>query len=252
MIFDKKNLKIAILDAIEFEYENDTSHIKNRNFSALSLRIKSKCVIKYNNGSLNLGDGCLTYFPAGVNYTRFSEYDKMIVIHFDVQNYVSYKIQSIIPKDYKKIEQIFCEILRLWTQKRDSYYYEATSLLYKLFAILSNDIYDNDLPETIKAAVDYIHTNYTDCTLKIDSVAKKVGISEVYLRKQFKNFFGISPKKYIIDLRLEHAKTLLNSASVTVSEAAERAGFNDVKYFSTVFKEKLGYPPSKQQYNWIK
>lgn len=247
MIFNKKDLKVYILEVAEFNYKKNFSRNCNRHYCALSLRTDSDAVVEWNGKSLQLSGGMLTYFPSNIDYTRKCEYDNMIVIHLDVQNYISYDIQAITPKNYEKILGIFKQILTVWNEKREGYIYAANALLYTLFEELACE-YTDDIADELKAVIDYIHTNYTDSELRIEKLSRLSGVSEVYLRRIFKERFGISPKKYIIDLRIEHAKTLLNMSSITVAEACERAGFNDVKYFSTVFRQKMGYPPSKQCY----
>ena len=59
---------------------------------------------------------------------------------------------------------------------------------------------------------------------------------------------GVTPKRYLIDLRLEHAQSLLNAGYDTVAAVAEKVGFGDAKNFATAFKKRFGYPPSKQTY----
>lgn len=247
MIFDKKNLKLYILEAAEFHYGNGIYHNKNRHYSALSLRTDSNAVIMWNGKTVSVSDKSLTYFPPNVDYTRKCSHDNMIVIHFDVQNYISYDIQSIIPDNYDAILDSFEQILNVWNQKREGYLYAANALLYNLFEQIATS-YTYELNDSLKSVLDYIHSNYTCSDLRIETLAKIINVSEVYLRKMFREQFGCSPKKYIIDLRLEHAKTLLNMESITVSEVCERSGFNDVKYFSALFRKKMGYPPSKQKY----
>jgi AraC-like DNA-binding protein len=53
----------------------------------------------------------------------------------------------------------------------------------------------------------------------------------------------MSPKQYLDDVRIEHAKVLLESAYYTQAEIAARCGFDDVKYFRTAFKHHTGKTP---------
>ena len=46
-----------------------------------------------------------------------------------------------------------------------------------------------------------------------------------------------------MDLRIENARDLLLSGEVNVTEAAHLSGFNDIYYFSSLFKRKTGYSP---------
>ncbi len=53
----------------------------------------------------------------------------------------------------------------------------------------------------------------------------------------------MSPVKYITQLRVEKAKELLITNRYKVSEIAEMCGFENVYYFSNVFKKQVGVSP---------
>ena len=66
----------------------------------------------------------------------------------------------------------------------------------------------------------------------------------IYERRVFKAHFGISPRIYIIRLRIEHAQRLIDAGYHSVSEVAELCGFANSKYFATEFKKITGVSPS--------
>ena len=90
------------------------------------------------------------------------------------------------------------------------------------------------------------HFNNPDLTLK--EIADKSFISEVYFRKLFKKEFGVSPQKYIINLRIQKATELISTGYYSLKETASMCGYTDYKYFSTEFKKQMGVPPSKYKY----
>ena len=59
----------------------------------------------------------------------------------------------------------------------------------------------------------------------------------------FNENFLITPHKYILFKKIEHAKGLLATGIMSVSEVADASGFDDVSYFSKVFKREVGLPP---------
>ena len=62
----------------------------------------------------------------------------------------------------------------------------------------------------------------------------------------FKEEFGISPSKYIGELRIDMAKKLMdNNADILLKDVSEMTGFTDAFYFSRVFKSHEGITPSK-------
>ena len=70
-------------------------------------------------------------------------------------------------------------------------------------------------------------------------------MSESYFRRIFLKNYGISPIKYINNLKIERAKELLTSGLYTVSDVAELSGFHDESYFSREFKKHSGKTPKE-------
>ena len=71
-------------------------------------------------------------------------------------------------------------------------------------------------------------------------------ISRNYLYTLFKREYGVSPKEYLMTLRIQKAKLLFSDQSqpLSVSEVAYAVGFNDPLYFSRVFRKITGTSPS--------
>ena len=81
--------------------------------------------------------------------------------------------------------------------------------------------------------------------LTIQQVAEELGVSYSNFRKLFKEFTGISPDLYQQDLRLQRAKELLATTTLSIKEIAYRLRFDSPDYFSSKFKIKTGKKPSE-------
>lgn len=81
--------------------------------------------------------------------------------------------------------------------------------------------------------------------LTIQQVAEELGVSYSNFRKLFKEFTGISPALYQQDLRLQRAKELLATTTLSIKEIAYRLRFDSPDYFSSKFKIKTGKKPSE-------
>lgn len=90
-----------------------------------------------------------------------------------------------------------------------------------------------------------IAQHLSDETLGVEEFAKKMYISRVQLHRKLKALTGQSATDYIRDYRLERAYALIKNKEGSINEIASQVGFGNEKYFSTVFKEKYGLPPSK-------
>lgn len=94
-------------------------------------------------------------------------------------------------------------------------------------------------------ALEYIHSHYTQNDLSVGTLASICHISEPYFRKLFALCFGISPLKYINQLRFARAKEMLDSGFYSVRQISELIGFQSECYFSREFKSQFGVSPSQ-------
>ena len=84
-----------------------------------------------------------------------------------------------------------------------------------------------------------------ESSLTIQQVAEEMGMSYSNFRKLFKEHTGLSPATYQQDLRLQRAKELLSTTSMSIKEIAYRLNFDSPDYFSAKFKSKTGHKPSE-------
>lgn len=81
--------------------------------------------------------------------------------------------------------------------------------------------------------------------LVISDTAACMDISYSWLRREFKKYVGISPNKYVLQLRLQKARDLLISGNRQVKYIANECGFASSFYFSKYFKEDTGLSPTE-------
>lgn len=90
---------------------------------------------------------------------------------------------------------------------------------------------------------EYLNTCYM-LPLSIEQVARECHLSEYHFFRLFKAVMGISPHQYLIQKRIENARSLLLNKTHSVSDVAFLCGFADVFSFSKAFKKHAGIPPS--------
>lgn len=88
--------------------------------------------------------------------------------------------------------------------------------------------------------------------VKVEEVCKNLNISQPYLYKEFKKKYGLSMKQYIEKVKYEHAKELLLSTDMNITQVAESVGFDDVLAFSAFFKKHSNYSPLNYRKNIMK
>ena len=77
-----------------------------------------------------------------------------------------------------------------------------------------------------------------------------MGVSRALLYNKMKAITGAGAKEYITRIRLEKAKSLIESTDLSIADISEMTGFSSQSYFSTAFKGYTGLTPSqyRQQY----
>ena len=105
------------------------------------------------------------------------------------------------------------------------------------------NVMPSNTPRTPELAKVYIHENYSN-KITIQDICKSLGCSKSALLTAFKSEYGTTINNYICDVRINEAKRLLNTTTLSMSEIAEAAGFYDQYYFSKVFYAKLEITPS--------
>ncbi|WP_342435811.1 AraC family transcriptional regulator [Paenibacillus sp. FSL L8-0436] len=77
----------------------------------------------------------------------------------------------------------------------------------------------------------------------IEGIAGQLGYSPNHCNRAFRQIYGMSPRQYLSDLIIRHAKLLLLDNSLSVEAIAHRLGYRDVSHFSKQFKRWTGLPP---------
>lgn len=95
----------------------------------------------------------------------------------------------------------------------------------------------------ITEAKKYIQEHYQE-PLKLEDVSKHIGFNATYFSSVFKKETGKNFLDYVTELRMNKAKQLLCSGEMSVNDVAEAVGYQDLKYFSRLFKKNAGISPS--------
>jgi transcriptional regulator GlxA family with amidase domain len=75
-------------------------------------------------------------------------------------------------------------------------------------------------------------------------VAARFGMSVRTLNRRFKSALGKTPLDYLQEIRINIAKDLLKTSNLSISEIADKVGYQDTGYFTTLFKKKLATTPN--------
>lgn len=101
-----------------------------------------------------------------------------------------------------------------------------------------------DYSEPIKKTVEFLNLNFSQ-KIALPQLAKRIGLSEVYLSKIFKKEVGMTIFQYIAHLRCTQAAEMLKGNDISIQEISSYVGYPDNNYFVKVFKANFGMTPSE-------
>ena len=91
--------------------------------------------------------------------------------------------------------------------------------------------------------LDFVKEHYAE-NISLSTLSESFDLSPSYIARLFKRELNKRPSVYINGLRISAARVLLLETALSIGEIAERVGFSDLYYFSKVYKQSTGEPPS--------
>ncbi len=247
-MFNAENISAEIVGIDWIERGRCSRKSFQRRYSSLGIRLLGEAVFETGDERFTVGEGEIIYIPPSISYSQKTESEQVISVRFIEHTQPSGKIEVIKPQSIEAMKNIFSQMHKVWSDKERGYRSMCTSLLYRAFYELGADFGQESEQVTeaagICTAAEYINKHYKDGDIRISALARSVYMSEGGFRKSFEKRYGVSPLKYLKLVRLENARSLLESGLYSVCEAAELSGFTDAKYFSREFSRHYGKSPS--------
>lgn len=185
------------------------------------------------------------------------DHSEIFWVHFSGTDVDSFLQHHGIAKDQRMISTgTSAEFKRLFrqmivdTQRKKPFYEESIALtLEYLFVLIHREIIElsesiDTVHDEIIQAFHYFADNYNR-DICIEEYAEEHHMSTQWFIKRFKQYTKMTPKEYIVSVRMSHAQTLLEQTLYTISEIASIVGYDNPLYFSRVFKKQFGLPPNR-------
>jgi AraC family transcriptional regulator len=99
-------------------------------------------------------------------------------------------------------------------------------------------------PERLQRVRDYVEA-HLDEDLSLTMLADITCLSPYHFSRSFKQSTGVGPQRYVIQRRLERAKTLMRRTREPLALIALEAGFGDQSHFTTIFRREMGVTPGR-------
>ena len=148
--------------------------------------------------------------------------------------------------------QVGAEFARIWAEKHGNGLGRSRLMRASLERILLEVVrYAQTQPQpgaishsSMQSALLYLHHNFR-APLKLENVALQVGLSPSYFSQVFHKVTGSQFQKYLGDLRLRFAASLLLASDLPVTEVCYVSGFGNLAHFGRMFRSKYGASPSQ-------
>lgn len=162
-----------------------------------------------------------------------------ILNQFGIKKYPCVNKVSQSNHIYTRYQRLFdCFIRNDEFMERD-----LSTSLEKLLIEIARAIKTSEKPKiSLSKSISYINNNY-NTHIKIPDLAKMDGLSMTQYNLNFKKQMGMSPTKYIISLRMNTAKELIEASNLSLKQISLTCGYEDYNFFAKVFKGYTGVSP---------
>lgn len=241
MDFNKINIKEILSVVTIFSNKGKADKMKNRALYGLSFTLDGQITYTHKGQSFVSDRAHATILPKGESYDIHRQKDgTFAIINFECENFESDTITILPVKNPEAVMKEFEYMKNMFL--REENYLMVMSSFYKILYQLTQA--GDLIPTPLSSALKYMEENYT-ADITNETLAKECRISEEYFRKQFKRAYGLSPKQYVINMRINKAKQMLSEGTLKINAISEQCGFSNPYHFCRIFKQKTGLTPSE-------
>lgn len=157
--------------------------------------------------------------------------------------------------DDKFVVKCLKNVIKEYKQKQLGYELAIKAGLFEFFTLLVRNYVSKMLTpqecdmrmrtlQRFKAVFEYMEKNFSE-RISIEDISAVANLSPYYFCRLFKDTTGRSFIDYLNGLRIDKAEQILKETDMNITETALLCGFDDINYFSKMFKRYKGAPPSR-------
>ena len=103
---------------------------------------------------------------------------------------------------------------------------------------------DKSYSKPVRSMIAYVHNHFRE-SISLGEIARSLNMNSSYISKLFKDEVGVGFVEYLNEVRLEHAKELMDLKNRKLKELIEESGFYSYQYFFSLFKKKYNMTPKE-------
>lgn len=236
--------------------EDYPMHNKGRRHHGFLYTVSGTETYQFKNSKIEAVPGSVLYIPRDEQYIITLAGKESVVVALDFE-IIGENVSPFLIKfpESSSIGSYFSRLEVEWNKKHSSHLAECKSLYYKIVGTMLKQLglyLPSEKYDTISAGVDYLHENYLQNDFRLETVAAHTGVSYRYFETLFREKHGVSPKEYVLNLKIERAKELLLSEKMLIRDIALTLGYSDIYHFGKIFTAKTGYTPSEYKNSCMK
>jgi len=161
----------------------------------------------------------------------------------ELQHY-TVEINLLLMRIYVQLsDERFHETMPLWLTQIEEWSARLKQTFSDIVELMDYSKVESNHVQSIAAVRNYINDHMKE-EITLASLADQFHFSPQYLAKKFKEEYRTTIMNYLVQLRMDKACSLLSHTELTIQEIAEESGFEELNYFSKVFKKHFGMSPT--------
>lgn len=203
------------------------------------------------------------------SFVFFKPFEKQEHIHSDEKSGEFYYIHFNAPENFdlfgfesshiytskpsSRLRELFEVVIHELQTKAPCYEKICAAKLFEIILELSRRTKNESNPnkrysDKISFVIQMINRDYSS-DLSLEDYAKISQMSKFHFLRVFKEIVGVSPIEYRNNIRLEHAKELLEDISLPIGEIGAMVGYSSASYFCDAFRKSVGVSPKQYREN---
>ena len=195
--------------------------------------------------------GTLEFLPSGIPdneyYVEVTEPGCCLNVHFQMAEPFPKKAMIWNTEERDVFRSLFRRLHRHWLLREEGALNKCMADLYLIFAEMAQltNVYQPSVcTDKLRPGLEYLEKHCFNPSFRYAHLAECCGMSYSYFKRLFQRKYRMPPSRYLTQLRMDAACELLINSNESVSQIAERLGYESVYYFSKVFHREVGCPPS--------
>jgi len=239
---------------------NWTNGMHGHNFCEIMHITNGKGITRTKREKYEFKSGDIVVYNSGVFHEETSADEELSILFFAVDNlHISgLKKGSLVPEEACPVipagsyDDVLKQLLSVMVDeltKKEAHYKAISNNIATMFCYYILRLYDIKAEnphhtDLCNRAKQYIEENYSK-DISLDKIAGSIYTSKYHFMRIFKDIMGISPMKYLLDIRLHAAKEFLANTDMSITDIAGEVGYENPLTFSRVFKNSENISPTE-------